>query len=40
MIIFNERKINVSARNFPATTDSENLNALAEEGLVEKREDN
>lgn len=39
MINFIEGKINLGAKCLLATSNSEDVNALAEEGLIEKRED-
>jgi hypothetical protein len=39
MINFVEGKINLGAKNILAISDYEDINALAEEGLIEKRED-
>jgi hypothetical protein len=39
MINFKEGKINLGAKNILVVSDSDDLNALAEEGLIAKRED-
>jgi Fe2+ or Zn2+ uptake regulation protein len=36
---FIEEQINLGEKNISVASDYENLNALAEEGLIEKRED-
>jgi hypothetical protein len=38
MINFIEGRINLGAKNIVATSDYEHLNALAEEGVIERRE--